>query len=182
MTSSPRISPSFDVPETHPSAREGAGAERTDAAAGMLALRISEIAAQSGTLSHLAHELADLLVSACAADAVLFFWCRQRHVAAGRVRRSLHDVGSAVAPGRDIIGRMRSLKPSAYRALVAGRLVERIPTHAQSVCAATLALPLGTERPWAVCVLTWDAAERMPRASSELLRRLTPALVTATRP
>ncbi|HST89296.1 MAG TPA: PAS domain-containing sensor histidine kinase, partial [Ktedonobacterales bacterium] len=153
-----------------------------DATAGTLALRISEIAAGSGKLSRLAHELARLLVSACAADAAVFFWCRQRPPAGGRVRRSLHEVGSAFSPGRDdAMSHTRPLKASAYRALVAGRIVERAHTSAPG-SGLTLALPIGAERPWAVCVLAWDAVERVPHASSELLRRLTPALVTATRP
>lgn len=183
MSSSPRTTtPSpFDAPEPHPAAGNGAGTTSADAAAGMLALRISEIAARSGKLSQLARELARLLISACGADAAVFFWCRQRPRATGRVRRSLHEIGSASSPGHNATSHTRSLKASAYRALVAGRLVERTHTGAHG-CGLTLALPLGTAQPWAVCVLAWDTLERLPRASRELLRRLTPALVTATRP
>ena len=171
----------FDAPESFPAAGNGTVAASADAAAGMLALRISEIAAQSGKLSQLAHELARLLATACDADAVVFFWSRQRPRAAGRVRRFLYDVGSASSPAHDATSHTRSLKASAYRALVSGQLIER--THAGAHGhGLTLALPLGAPQPWAVCVLAWDTVEHLPRASGELLRRLAPALVTATRP
>jgi PAS domain S-box-containing protein len=181
MTRSPRTPPYSDTPETRSSAGDGAPAPRADTAAGMLALRISEIAARSGKLPRLAHDLAQLLVSACAADAAVFFWYRQRPHLDGHVRRSLHEVGSASSAGHDATSHTRPLKASAYRALVAGRLVERTHTHAHDR-GLTLALPLGAERPWAVCVLTWNRAERVPPGVDELFRRLTPALVTATRP
>ena len=185
MTSSPQTTtpPFFDTPEFHSVNRDGAGAASADAVAGTLALRISEIAARSGKLPRLAHDLAQVLVSACAADDAVFFWYRQRSHLAGRVRRSLHDIGSSASPGHSggSDSYTRHLKASAYRALVAGRLVERAHTSAHSR-RLTLALPLGAERPWAVCVLTWDVAERTPPGVGELLRRLAPALVTATRP
>ena len=120
MSSSPRTTtPSpFDAPEPHPAAGDGAGATSADAAAGMLALRISEIAARSGKLSQLARELARLLISACGADAAVFFWCRQRPRATGRVRRSLHEIGSVSSPGHNATSHTRSLKASAYRAQI----------------------------------------------------------------
>lgn len=180
MSSFPRTPPSYGVPEFRSVAGDGMDTASAEAA-GTLALRISEIAARSGKLSQLAHELAELLVAACAADAAVFFWCRQRPQVVGRIRHSLHEVGSAASPRHDRDSHTRSLKLSAYRALVAGRLVERAHTGAHGRD-FTLALPLGTAAPWAVCVLAWDAAERMPPEPGKLLRRLTPALVTATRP
>lgn len=160
--------------------------EDTASRAGDLALRIADIAVSQSKLGLLTHELATLLTSELEADATAFFWSHPQRRRAHAPRPSLQSV-AAVSPAGGLSAEMlRRHKASGYRALSRAQLVVRTaaaeigPDDAQRL---TIAVPLGTGSPWAVCTLSWGAISPARSAAyAELLRRLTPALVTALRP
>ena len=160
--------------------------EDTASRAGDLALRIADIAVSQSKLGLLTHELATLLTSEMDADATAFFWCRPQHRRAHAPRPSLQSV-AAVSPAGGLSAEMlRRHKASGYRALSRAQLIARAAaaeTGQGDAQRLTIALPLGTGSPWAVCTLSWGAISPARSAAyAELLRRLTPALVTALRP
>ena len=155
-----------------------------------MSLRVAEIAARHGQPDALAEELTQYLRTELRAQAVALYWCkhsqRRRH---GGVSTVLRPAGTASAPASARSGDQSAhqLKASGYRALSAGKLLVRLPAtfSDQSAGASPLiiAMPLGTNDPWAVLVSAWDTtATDSANHRADLLASLAPSLAVATRP
>lgn len=159
-----------------------------EAVAGMLALRISELALTHTKLGLLTHDLADLLTNELNLDAAAFFWVRPLHRRGRAPHASLQSVAAMArtSSGAPSPALLRHLKASAYRAYSRSRLLVResgATGESAMTTPVTMAVPLGTEKPWAVLGLRWNVVpSRTIEARTALIQRLTPAIITALRP